>query len=364
MGTGAELEEAPVELHGVIALDGALVLEGADAVEVCGGWCGPPGGFRVRRRTSESGVVAREKPIEHALGLGERAGVGQPQFDDETILEGAKESFDAALRLWGMGTDPADAEFLEGAPDLGGLGSALELLGHGERGAGIAVKDPMAIGVGGDGQAIAADEVAQEAEVAVGVLFVAEDPAEHPAGRVIEGGMEHQPRAAIFKPGMVTAVQLNEEPRLGHALPATAMPRGPTGAGTTQPGRAEKPLHSPPRDTQTFALREQLGDVVIIRPGIASAGQREDASPYPLGEPAGRRPPAIAMSEGRESVLPPARKEPAHMAQREAGQVGGRLRREPALLDLSEQMHAQLFLLGQRNRLPDHRPRVTDSLAR
>jgi len=180
---GPELEEAPIELHGVIVLDGALVLEGADAVEVSPGRSRAPGGLGVRGGLRESGIVAREKPVEHALGLRERARLGEPELDDKAILEGAKEPLDPSLRLRGMRTDPADAEFLEGAPDLGGLGPALELLGQGERGAGIAVKDPVAVGVRRAGEAIAPDELAEEQEVAVGILLRAEDAAEDLAWR-------------------------------------------------------------------------------------------------------------------------------------------------------------------------------------
>ena len=162
--SGPELEEAPIELHGVITLDGAVVFEAADAVEVSLGRGRPPGGRGVRGGLREAGIVAREKPVEHALGLRERARLGEPELDDEAILEGAKEPLDQSLRLRGMRTDPADAEFLEGAPDLGGLGPALELLGHGQRSAGIAVEDPMAVGVRRTGETIAPDEVAEEEE--------------------------------------------------------------------------------------------------------------------------------------------------------------------------------------------------------
>jgi hypothetical protein len=96
-GPRAELEEAPVELHGVIALDGAGVLEAADALEVGCGRRGAPGGGGVRRRVCEVSVVARDEPVEHALRLRERTGVGEAEFDDEAILEGAEEPFDAAL---------------------------------------------------------------------------------------------------------------------------------------------------------------------------------------------------------------------------------------------------------------------------
>ena len=88
---GPELEEAPVQLHGVIVLDGALVLEAADAVEIRLDRGRPPGGLGVHRGLSKAGIVAREKPVEHALGLRERARLSEAELDDEAILKGAKE---------------------------------------------------------------------------------------------------------------------------------------------------------------------------------------------------------------------------------------------------------------------------------
>src|SRR4030067_830034 len=77
---GAELEETPVEGHRVIVLDGALVLEAADPLEVARTRRWAPGGFRVRRGVREAGIVAREKPVEDALGLREGKRLGGPEL--------------------------------------------------------------------------------------------------------------------------------------------------------------------------------------------------------------------------------------------------------------------------------------------
>lgn len=300
---GGELQEVSIELHSVVALNGALVLETADAVEVGLGRSWSPSGFGARRSLSESSIVAREKPVEHTLGLRKRARLGEAELTDEAILESAKEPLDATLRLRGMRTDPADAQFLEGAPDLSGLGSALELLGQRERGAGIAVKDPVAVSIRRGGESIAADETAEEQEVAVGILFQAEDASEDLACRVIDGRVEHEPRAAIFEPRVVAAIHLDEESGLRHAVAAAAMARWPAGAGAADPGCAEEPLHRPTRDMQILALGEQLGEVVIIHARVAGAGQREDLGPDFLGEAPGRGPAAVAMGKGREALL-------------------------------------------------------------
>ena len=312
-GPGGELEEAPIEWHGVITLDGALVLVAADAIEDGEGRSGSPGGLGVRGGLSEAGIVAREKPVEHALGLRERARLGEAELDDEAILQGAKEPLDPTLGLGRARADPADAEFLEGAPDLGGLGPALELFGHGQRGAGIAVEDPVAVGVRCTGEARAADKLAEEQEVAVRVLFQAEDAAEDLARRVIDGGVEHEPRPALFEPGVMATV--HEEARLRHAVPAAAMAGWAAGARTANPGGAEKPLHRPTRQMQVLAFSEQFGEVVIIHARIGGAGQGEDPGPHHLGEAPGRGPAAIAMGEGGKALLAQTGEQPTEVPQ-------------------------------------------------
>lgn len=267
---GAQLEETPVELHGVIVLDGALVLEAADAVEV--GRRGPPGQSGMRGSLGEARIVAREKPIEDTLGLHQRASVGQAKLDHEAILERAEESLNATFTLRRPGRDPANAKFLERPSDLGGLGPALELRGQRQRGAGIAVKDPMPIGVGGGGEAIAPDQLAEEEKVAVGIFLKPKDTSEHLAGRIVDRGMEDEAGAAVLQPGVLAAVHLDEEAGLGHAFAAAAMPRGATSAGTADPGRTEEALHSPTRHPEALALGQQFGKVVVIHRCVDRAG--------------------------------------------------------------------------------------------
>jgi len=225
---GTDVEEAPVELDGVIVLDGALVLEAADAVEVHTRRGGPPRRRGVRGGPGEARIVAWEKAVHDALGLHERARMGQAELDDEAILEGAKEPFDPSLGLRRVGGDPPNAEFLERAPDLSGFRRALELLGHGERGARIAVKDAMAIGVSRGGKTIAPDQMAEQEEVALGIFLSPKDAPEDAAGRIVDRRVEHEAGAAVLEPGMVTAIHLDEQPRLRHPVTAAAMPRGTT----------------------------------------------------------------------------------------------------------------------------------------
>lgn len=174
VGAGGELQEAAVEREGVVVADGALVLKAADTIEIR--WGGLPGGLGILGRLREAGVVAWQIALEEALGLVEGAGLGEAQFGDEAILKGAEEPFDPALALGRGGGDPADTQFVKGAADLRGGDRLGELLGERRR-AGGAMKETVAVGVGGDGDAIAPDELAEQEQVPARVFFGAKDAA-------------------------------------------------------------------------------------------------------------------------------------------------------------------------------------------
>lgn len=285
-GSGLHLEEAPSKRHGVVVLDHALVLETTDAVEVCLGRRRSPRGRGVRGCMREVGVVAREEPVQDALRLREGTRVGEPEFDDQAILEGAEEPFDTALGFRGMGADPADAEFLEGAADLGRFGPTVQLLGQGERGAGITVKDPVAVRVGGTGQAVPPDELTEEQEVALGIFLQAEDPTEDFPGGVIDGSVQDEPRPAVFEPGVVAAVHLDQEAGLRHALAAAPMAGWAAGPGTANAGGAKQPLHGLAREAERLAVPQQFGEVMIVGARVSGAGEGEDAGPDSLRQAA------------------------------------------------------------------------------
>lgn len=308
------MEEASVELDGVIVLDRALVFEAADALEVPSRRGGSPGRRGVRRGPGEARIVAWEKSVHDALGLHESARMGQAELDDEAILEGAKEPFDPSLGLRRVRGDPPNAEFLERAPDLGGFRRALELLGQGERGARIAVKDAMAIGVSRGGKTIAPDQMAEQEEVALGIFLSPKDAPEDAAGRIVDRRVEHEAGAAVFEPGMVAAIHLDEEARLGHAVTAAAMPWGTTCAGTADAGLAEEPADGGTGQGQSFVLLQQLGEMVIIRAGIASAGQGEDPGADTLGEAPRRGATAVAMSQRDKAPFAQVGQKPADMS--------------------------------------------------
>ena len=67
---------------------------------------------------------------------------------------------------------------------------------------------------------------------------------------------------------------------------------------------------------QALVLPEELGEVVIVRAGVARAGEREDLSPDGLGEAARGGPSAVAMGECRRAVLADLRQQTTEVTER------------------------------------------------
>ena len=310
----------------------------------------------------EAGIVARAEAVKDALGVGEGPRVREAEFDDEAILEGAKEPFHAALALGRGRGDPADPEFLERPPDLGRGEVAFELLRQALGSQWITMKDAMPIGVGGCRQAIASDELTQQQEITVGILLGAKDARQDFARGIVDGREEDEARAALLEPGMVAAVHLDEKPSLGHALAPAAMLGCSPGAWTSDARLSQHALHGGTGQDEAFVLPEELGEVMIVRAGVARAGQREDLSPYGLGEAARGGPPAVAMGERRRATLADLRQQATEVTDREA-QESGRVRHcEVPLHDLDQDMGSLLLSLAQGDSPPVHAPRVTESL--
>jgi hypothetical protein len=252
----------------------------------------------------EAGIVARAETVKDTLGLGERLRLCEPEFDDQAILKGAKEPLHAALALRRGGGDPADAEFLERAPDLGRGEVALELLRQPLGSPRIAMKDAMPICIGRGGQAIAADELAQQQEIAVCILLGAKDASQDFARGIVDGREEDEAGAAVFEPGMVATVHLDEEAGLRHPLSATTMARWAAGAGTPDASPAKETVDGGAGQVQRVPLGQELGELAIVHAGVDGPGQGEDAGTDGLSDSLRGRAPAVAMRECGQAVLP------------------------------------------------------------
>ena len=144
-----------------------------------------------------------------------------------------------ALQAWKGRHDLASAPLVTGPLLCGG--------NPGEKGR-------MSVGVDGEGDAPLPYDPPEQEQVAYCGLPFLEDGVGCRPGRIIDRQMQGQYWAAILQPGMMAAIELEEHPRLGHALSAHPV------SGTAVPWTWESCPHqqTPHRRTryhQTLSLR-------------------------------------------------------------------------------------------------------------
>jgi len=274
---------------------------------------------------------------------------GEAELGDEPVLQRAKEAFDAPLGLRAAGGDPADAQFLQGAGDLCGRGFPGELLLEGQRGPFGPVEDPMAIAVGGDGDAFGLREPPQRHEVPAGIFFVPKRGGGDFPGRVIHDCQQGQVWATLVEPGVSTAVELDEQSCLGHALPASAVPGWASPAGAAEPGGAEDAAHRGAGEDDPLAFGQQLREVLVVHVGVGRGRQRHDPGPEVVGDPVRRGPSAIAVDEGCRSAGAVGPAQSADLAGRPPQEIGGFGHEERSAVEGREDLQVLLRTWRQGN---------------
>jgi hypothetical protein len=159
-----DLEALSSPLHDVVVADHALVDEAADALQTFGRRA--PCGLQFARAAGEAAVIVGEKEAQHGIGGIQIASLSQAEFAGETILEHAPESLDAAFGLRTAGSDEGDAELFQSAAELRGLAFSGELfLDRPE--VVVAHEDAAVVAIKGERSAVAAQQLAQQREIAV-----------------------------------------------------------------------------------------------------------------------------------------------------------------------------------------------------
>ena len=204
---GRNLEATALPLHDVVVADYALMNEAADAVQIVGGRT--PGGSRFRADGGRSGGCSRRRSAQQGVGRVEIAGLSQAEFAAEAILQHAPEAFDAAFGLRAASGDEGDAELFEGATELSGLALAGELFFEGP-GVVVADEDAAAIAVEGEGNTVAAQQLAEQGEIADGGFGGEELSGEDFSGGIVLQTESGEARAAAFEPVVRRAVELHQ----------------------------------------------------------------------------------------------------------------------------------------------------------
>ncbi len=215
---GLELEEVLAELDGIVVGHGAFIGEAADVVEDLLGGERTIHRVRIGRGVSKARMVAREEAGQDRVGVVEGARAGAAELAAQAIVDGAPEAFDPAFGLGGGRGDPADAHLAEGAADVGERALvAAQLQIEGQRLAGIALEDAVAIGVEGDRTAGVTEQLAQHPQIAVGVFLLAEEGRGHVVRGVVDRAMEDERGPAAFEPVVMAGIELHQQARLACA---------------------------------------------------------------------------------------------------------------------------------------------------
>jgi hypothetical protein len=82
-------------------------------------------------------------------------------------------------------------------------------------------------------------------------------------------------------------------------------------------GIGEQPAQRPLGDRQTFAIREQLGEVGPVDSRVAVRGELHHTGPDELADPVGGHPTGIAMDQRGGTFCPQPREQPPDLANRQ-----------------------------------------------
>ena len=281
------LEALALPLHDVVVAHHALVDEAADALQILG--CGAPGSLHFAGAASEAAVVVGAKDAQHGVGGVQITSLSQAEFAGETVLEDAPEPFDAAFGLRAAGRDEGDAELLQGAAELGGLAFAGELFFPRPEVV-VADEDAAAIAIKGKRSAVAAQQLAEQREIAESGFGGKELGGQDFSGGIVLQAESGEARAAALQPVVGRAIELDQFAFAGGSQTAQAMSGRAAFSGRSQTGLAQQPAESFAAEREALNLAKFFAEVVIVEAGVGGAGQVQDGLADAGGQTAGTGP--------------------------------------------------------------------------
>ena len=199
------------------------------------------------------------------------AGLSEAEFAGKAILEHAPEAFDAAFGLWAAGGDEGDAELFESAAELSGLTFSGELFFDRPEVV-VAHEDAAVIAVEGERSAVAAQQLAQQREIAECGLGGKELGGEDFSGGIVLQAERGEARAAAFQPVVGRAIELNQFAFAGGSQTALAMRGSAAFTGRAETGLAQKTTEGFAAEGEALDLAKFFAEMVIVESGIGGAG--------------------------------------------------------------------------------------------
>ena len=228
---------------------------------------------RFRRENGEAALEVGQERCEHMIGVLQSAGVSQSEFTDEAVLERAPETLDAAFGLRGVGGDLLDAEFFQGASDVGRKLMTGEFFGDGPVRI-VALEQAVAIAIEAEGNAVGGEEGVQTAEVAGGVFgFELEVRGADAAGGVVEQAEQGEERAATLEPVMTAGIALQHHAEAWTTGAARAIVAWPTFLRGRPFGVAKNAAHALAAEGEALVGHKFLLEMGVVEAGVLAACQ-------------------------------------------------------------------------------------------
>ncbi|MFN0072531.1 MAG: hypothetical protein ACKVVP_13685 [Chloroflexota bacterium] len=126
------------------------------------------------------------------------------------------------------------------------------------------------------GDTVGPEHLAQQQQVALGILLGPEHRGHHGTGRIVNGGQERTAGLVGARPGMRAAIDLKQHAHLRDAIPAPPMPGWSTGMGRWPPGVPQNATETRPAQERIMLAGQELGDVAIVPIGIPGGHEGAD----------------------------------------------------------------------------------------
>ena len=346
-----DLEALAVPLHDVVVADHALMNEAADAVEIF--WRRAPCSLGFAGTARESAVVVGDEKAQDGVGGIQIAGLSQAEFAGKAVLKYAPEALDAAFGLWAAGGDEGDAELIESAAELSGLTFSGELFFDRPEVV-VAHEDAAVIAVERQRSAVAAQQLAQQSEIAMCGLGRKELGGQDFSGGIVLQAERGEARATAFQPVVGRAVELNQFACAGASQTALAMRRSAAFTRRADAGLTQQTAEGFAAERKALDLTKFFAEMVIVESGIGGAGQPDHALADTTRQAAGAGSSAIGVRQSRLPVLPQTLLETFDLTDAEREQFGGSGARHVSLNTTGNYAHSLQFLVTQREGPSSH----------
>lgn len=159
-------------------------------------------------------------------------------------------------------------------------------------------KDTVAIVIERFGNTLGAQHLAEQQPVSVRIFLGAEHGRHDGTGGIVDGRQQRTVGLVGTKPGMPTAVDLEQHAGLWKAVATTTMAWGRARMRGRTAALPQDPPDAGATEKDAMLARQQLGEMTVVTVGVALGHQGAHLIPQGVGKPPGFGLTGVAMDEG------------------------------------------------------------------